>query len=131
MGGSGKVNSRRSNSTRKVNKKNDKKGSPGTGKFLERQSKNNDDADLEIKDKEFDFQEKLKRFDMSTMKEALANENKDGDDGNPEDKDESTKDNGSDKDDDKKEVKEETEKEEKPPAYKHDNFFDTLSTDRE
>jgi len=129
--GSGKVSGRRSNSSRKVNKKNDKKGSPGTGKFLERQSKNNDDADLEIKDKEFDFQENLKRFDMSTIKEALANENKDGDDDNPEDKDESTKDNGTEKEDDNKEVKEETEKEEKPPAYKHDNFFDTLSTDRE
>jgi len=131
----GKVSNRRkvgNNSNRKVNKKNDKKGSPGTGKFLERQSKNSDDTDLEIKDKEFDFQENLKRFDMSSMKEALGNESKEeGDDDNPEDQDESTKDNGTEKEDDKKEVKEETEKEEKPPAYKHDNFFDTLSTDRE
>jgi len=133
--GNGKLSSRRkagNNSNRKVNKKNEKKGSPGTGKFLERQSKNNDDADLEIKDKEFDFQENLKRFDMSTMKEALADESKgDGDDDNPEDEDESTKDKGTDKENATKEVKEETEKEEKPPAYKHDNFFDTLSTDRE
>jgi len=133
--GTGKVSSRGkggSNSSRKANKKNEKKGSPGTGKFLERQSKNDDDADLEIKDKEFDFQGNLARFDMSTMKEALANENKeDGDDDNPEDQDEVPEDNAAEKEDEKKEVKEETVKEEKPTAYKHDNFFDTLSTDRE
>jgi len=126
----GKVSNRRkggNNTSRKANKKNEKKGSPGTGKFLERQSKNNDDADLEIKDKEFDFQGNLARFDMSTMKEALADENKeDGDVDNPENQDGAAEDNAAEKEDEKKEVKEE-----KPPAYKHDNFFDTLSTDRE
>jgi len=134
--GSGKVNNRRkggNNSNRNVNKKNEKKGSPGTGKFLDRQSKNNDDEDLEIKDKEFDFQGNLARFDMSSMKEALTDDkNADGDNNEPEDAEDATEVNGTENDDDNKEVKEEAEKDEKPPpAYKHDDFFDTLSTDRE
>jgi len=133
--GPSKANNRRkggNNSNRNANKKNEKKGSPGTGKFLERQSKNNDDADLEIKDKEFDFEGNLARFDMSSIKEALTDEKKaDGDKDKPEDAEDATEVNSAEKDDDNKEVKEEPDKDEKPPAYNHDNFFDTLSTDRE
>jgi len=129
-----KVNARRKggkNSNRTANKTNEKKDSPGTGKFLERQTKNNDDADLEIKDKEFDFQGNLARFDMSSMKKELVDENKgDKDDDKTENAKEASEDKEADEDEAKKEV-EESEKDEKPPAYQHDNFFDTLSTDRE
>jgi len=47
---------------------------PGTGKFLERQTKDTDDSDLMIPDKEFDFQGNLARFDMTSMKDALTEE---------------------------------------------------------
>merc|ERR1719193_2677993 len=59
---------------------------------------------------------------MSSMKNVLVDDNKgDKDDDKPENATEASE---------EKEA-EESEKDDKPPAYKHDNFFDTLSTDRE
>jgi len=133
--GPGKPGNRRrsgNNSNRNADKKNEKKDCPGTGKFLERQSKDNDEDALEIPDKEFDFQGNLARFDMSSMKEALNDDTKaeagdvkplDAEEENP--ADEEDKENGN-----EKEVEQEANKEEKP-AYQKESFFDTLSTDRE
>jgi len=116
------------------NRKNDKKDCPGTGKFLERQSKENDDGDLEIPDKEFDFQGNLARFDMSSMKEALAEKEAlteeikvESDDIKPLDEEEE---NPADDETTKNNEKEDTENEKKP-AYEKESFFDNLSTDRE
>jgi len=122
-----KPNNRRrsgNNSNRNADKKNEKKDCPGTGKFLERQSKETDDADLEIPDKEFDFQGNLARFDMSSMKEALNDDTKaEGGDVKPLDaEEENPADNEDDKDDGKEEVVEQPAKEEKP-AYQKDSFF--------
>jgi len=135
---SGKVNNRRrrgSNSNQKADKKNRKKEVPGTGKFLERQSKDTDDADLEMTDKEFDFQGNLARFDMSIMKKALPEDNKE-DDGDEKPKEPKkpnvdSEEKVEEKNDGKVKVEEEKDKEEQLPAYKHEDFFDTLSTDRE
>jgi len=52
--------------------KNSKKYVPGIGKFLERAT--NDDSDLVVPDKEFDFQGNLALFDMTTLRNALAEE---------------------------------------------------------
>jgi len=122
-----KTNKRR-NAKRNTLKKNEKKDAPGTGKFLERQSKEQDDADLEIPDKEFDFQGNLARFDMSSMKEALTDETKaEGGDVKPlDEEEENPADDEAERNDAKKEVSEQ-----KTPAYEKEGFFDTLSTDRE
>jgi len=124
----------RRNSNRNTTSKNDKKVCPGTGKFLERQSKENDDGDLEIQDKEFDFQGNLARFDMSSMKEALVEKEAlseevkvEGDDIKPLDEEEE---NPADDETTKNNEKEDTENEKKP-AYEKESFFDTLSTDRD
>jgi len=128
----GKMNTRRrggNNSSKNATKKKD---CPGTGKFLERQSKNSDDEDLKMKEMEFDFQGNLARFDMSTLREALPEDNKrDVDDENPEVTEDATEHNVSEKDDAKIEVVDDIETKEDPSAYKQENFFDTLSTDRE
>jgi len=135
--GSGIPNKRRGgrNSNRNAIRRNDKKDCPGTGKFLERQSKENDDGVLEIPDKEFDFQGNLALFNMSCMKEALAEKEEiteevkvEGDDIKPLDEEEE---NPVDDETTKNNEKEDTEKEKKKPAYDKESFFDTLSTDRE
>jgi len=62
---------------------------PGTGKFLERQATDKNDTDP-IPDLDFDFQGNLARFDMSSLRDTLADENQDKDsDGTREPKSES------------------------------------------
>jgi len=50
---------------------------PGTGKFLDRRTKDNKNPDLKITDNDFDFQGNLARFDMSSLRDGLINENQD------------------------------------------------------
>jgi len=101
---------------------------PGTGKFLEQQSKDNDDVDINITD-EFDFESNLKRFDMSKLKEAIPDKWQEED---TQDNEEETA-NGSDKEstDDEKAKKSEATVTETVRAYTKDDFFDSLSTDRD
>jgi len=107
---------------------------PGTGSFLER---NYDDSDLVIPEKEYDFQGNLARFDMSNLKDALAEETQKSPEKEPtsEPKPESSN--------EKIETKEEicaqdlwseNEKsaiiQEIGSTYDKDNFFDNLSTNQ-
>eukprot|EP00495_Collosphaeridae_sp_1-RS-2012_P005482 TRINITY_DN48_c0_g2_i2.p1 TRINITY_DN48_c0_g2~~TRINITY_DN48_c0_g2_i2.p1 ORF type:complete len:94 (-),score=36.71 TRINITY_DN48_c0_g2_i2:27-308(-) len=45
--------------------------------FLDRRIKDNKHPDLNISDDEFDFQGNLARFDMSSLRDGLINENQD------------------------------------------------------
>jgi len=109
---------------------------PGTGKFLERRTKDNDDANLVIPEKDFDFQGNLARFEMSNVKDALTEETQTKTETEPnEPKFESN--------DDKIETKEDIcewdlqdenlkgPKQEIQGKYDKENFFDTLSTDKD
>jgi len=125
----------RSQRSSRYEDKNSQKYIPGTGKFLERAT--NDDSELVVPDKEFDFQGNLARFDMTTLRKALTeeetqktSENEPNEPGEPktenndekiETKEEKT---GQDLWDQKsKEVTQEL-----GCAYDKDNFFDSLST---
>jgi len=99
---------------------------PGTGTFLERRSKENDEADLEINNKEFDFQGNLARLDMSAMKEALDVDRDANVFEKPPDGDQIAV-----HDDGERNDGGEAKNKSNQPAYKCENFFDTLSTDRD
>lgn len=100
---------------------------PGTGKFL-KQKAMDDDADLKIPDKDFDFQGNLARFDMSSLKEGLPLENPDK---TKEDTMESWAYSSSEHLDQKEKdnISKGTPKEGIESADKKDDFFDSLSTD--
>jgi len=103
---------------------------PGTGKFLERQTKDNDDADLKIPDKDFDFQGNLARFDLISLKDALTYENQHKISDDPrEPKSESSSDDTKSKE--KDDTSKDNSKEEIKCGYKKELFFDTLTTDRD
>lgn len=107
---------------------------PGTGKFLERNAMD-DDADLKIPDKDFDFKGNLARFEMSNLEDALPSETEDwtkevsvyeaakesGSNSSSEYSDQKAKEN----------TPKDAPKEEIERAYKKDDFFDSLSTDRD
>lgn len=111
---------------------------PGTGKFLEQNTRENDDSELVVPNQEYDFQGNLARFDMSSLRDALSEEAKEAPEKEPkEPKDESSE-------DDENETKEEVAEEDLPDeiskdsvmlqmgeAYDADNFFDNLSTDND
>jgi len=102
---------------------------PGTGMFLERQANDKNDIDW-ISDMEFDFQGNLARFDMSSLRNTLADQSQDkNSDGTIEPTFESlSRDLISEhKDDTSKDIS----KWEVKSAYKKDLFFDTLTKDQD
>jgi len=110
---------------------------PGTGKFLEQHAKDNDDSNLVIPEKEFDFEGNLARFEMSSLKNALPEETQTNTEAEPNEPKFETND---DKIETKEEISEqdlldenskEQTKEEVESKYDKDNFFDTLSTDKD
>jgi len=111
---------------------------PGTGQFLERQAKGNDDADLVIPEQEFDFQANLDRFDMSGLKEALTAESEGNNEDEP--KAPNSESQAASENEKKKDSHDLDRWEEKSKAstrdeiaytYNKDDFFDTLSTNKD
>jgi len=117
--------------------KNSRNYTPGTGKFLERNTRINDDSELVVPDTEFDFQGNLARFDMSSLKDALSvsEETKK----TTEDEPTEPKDEGSDDVETKEVISEEDQwgnsKEsiiqDMGATYDAANFFDNLSSDKD
>jgi len=100
---------------------------PGTGKFLDRRIKDNKNQDLKISDNDFDFQGNLARFEMSSLRDGLINENQDkNSDDTKEPKSEFLS-----NDAEYKEHAETSKDQEIKGAYKKDMFFDTLTTDKD
>lgn len=115
--------------------KNSDNFTPGTGKFLEQNTRINDDSELVVPDTEFDFQGNLARFDMSSLRDTLSEETKKA----TEDEPTEPKNEGSDEIETKEVIPEEDQwgnsKEsiiqEMGPAYDAANFFDNLSSDKD
>lgn len=109
---------------------------PGTGKFLEQNTRDNVDSELVIPDKEFDFQGNLARFDMSSMRDALNEETKKATEKEPtEPKNESTDEIVTKEVIPEEDLWEGNSKEsiiqEIGEIYDAANFFDNLSTDKD
>jgi len=100
--------------------KNAENETPGTGKFLDQKVNDLDDAEL-ITDKEFDFEGNLARFDMSNLKDALPG------DGQNDPREPTTESRTV----ESESKEEDTAKKETECAYDKDNFFDSLSTDKD
>jgi len=100
---------------------------PGTGKFLDRRTKDDKNPDLKITDNEFDFQGNLARFDMSSLRDGLIKENQDkNSDDTKEPKSEFLS-----NDAEYKEHDETSKDQEIKGAYKKDMFFDILTTSKD
>jgi len=98
---------------------------PGRGKFLESQTKGNDDIVLDGDDQDFDFQGNLARFDMSSLRESIAQEIE-------EDSNEPKSESQPNKNENEKKEKETDVTEEKVQcAYNKGSFFDNLTSDNE
>jgi len=96
---------------------------PGRGKFLEAQTKDKDDIVLNGDEQDFDFQGNLARFDMSTLRESIAQEIE-ADSNEPKSESQINE--------NEKEKKEMDVTDEKIEcAYNKDNFFDTLTSENE
>jgi len=95
---------------------------PGRGKFLESQTKDNDDIVLQGDDQDFDFQGNLARFDMSSLRESIAQEIE-ADSNEPKSESQTNE--------NEKEKKTDVTEEKIECAYKKDNFFDTLTSENE
>jgi len=113
-------------SPRRNEDKNPGRHIPGTGKFLERRTKDKEDPDLKITDNDFDFQGNLARFDMSSLRDGLINENHKNSDDTKEPKSEILF-----NDAEYKEHGDTSKDEEIKSAYQKDKFFDTLTTDKD
>jgi len=141
--GNAKRNIRRGEGRRQRSSRDEDKNSqnyiPGTSKFLERAAKDNDDSDLVVPEKEFDFQGNLARFDMSTLKNALKEEMQKTSEQEPSEQEPNEP--KSESNEEKTQTKEEkTETKEEIPQqdlwetglpYNKDNFFDSLSTNKD
>jgi len=129
IGGRGRSSRRRRenhNTTRNARSRE----APGTGKFLEQRAKD-DDVDINITD-EFDFETNLARFDMQKLKEAITDEEPESNPTDESKKEETkSKENGNNGDAALTADNEDDALTEPVPAYRKDNFFDSLSTDRD
>jgi len=100
---------------------------PGTGKFLERQTKDNEDQDIKITDNDFDFQGNLERFNMGSLGDALTDENQDKNSDDAKEPKSKVLSNETESEEHDHKLKDEEIK----CAYKKDMFFDTLTTDKD
>jgi len=122
----------RSQRSNRYEDKNSQKYIPGTGKFLERAT--NDDTELVVPDKEFDFQGNLALFDMTTLKKALTEETQKTSEKEPNEPKTENKDEKIETKEEKtgQDLWDENSKEyitqDLGCAYDKENFFDSLST---
>jgi len=100
---------------------------PGTGKYLEQQIKEIGDIDVDVTN-EFDFEGNLARFDMHRFKEVIHEEESNNEEDDPK---EPTIEITKNETESKVEEKEVCSSRETGSAYNKDDFFDSLSTDRD